>query len=416
VRRRAFLAALAAAPLAHAAAAPEASARNNVEDFDALWRAVDGGYAYFEGSRIAWKRARELWRPKARAARTRPELLLALEGALAHLCDDAARLGESLPASPRQVPSETDLWAEWKGADATITAVKAFSEADVAGLQPGHVVTHVNGLPIGNLVRDRLLPLGATGPAASAWALRKVLAGPRMGAFRLSLRAPDGPAKIAVERGAKDAANGPPLIARRMGEERDLGYIRIRNVLGDPGLVPRFDAALFYLLDTRALILDLRETPDGGSRIVCESLLGYFAENEGPWQLREGIGRARAPDVVKPASDRYRGAVVVLVDRWTAGEAEALAMGLEATARAVLVGTPMAGLHGEARVMTLPHSRVVARFPAERTFHVNGTPRELIRPAVEVDLASPSGGPGDPILYQGLKTASSAPAGRNAPR
>jgi carboxyl-terminal processing protease len=265
-------------------------------------------------------------------------------------------------------------------------------------------------------VRDRLQSLGATGPGAEAWALRKVLAGPRTGAMRLSLRAADGPGKVAVERGAEDAANGPPLIARRMGEARDLGYIRVRNVLGDPGLVPRFDAALHYLMDTRAVILDLRETPDGGSRIVCEALLGYFVESAATWQLREAAGRRRVPDIVKPGTTRYRGGLVVLVDRWTAGEAEALAAGLEGAARAVLVGTPMAGLHGETRALTLPHSRIVARFPAERTFHVNGTPRELIRPAVEVDLASPSGGPGDPILYQGLKTASSAPAGRSAPR
>jgi hypothetical protein len=34
---------------------------------------------------------------------------------------------------------------------------------------------------------------------------------------------------------------------------------------------------------------------------------------------------------------------------------------------------------------------------------VDGTPREALRPSVEVDLAAPSGGPGDPILYQALK-------------
>jgi hypothetical protein len=34
---------------------------------------------------------------------------------------------------------------------------------------------------------------------------------------------------------------------------------------------------------------------------------------------------------------------------------------------------------------------------------VNGTAREAVRPTLAVDLAAPSGGPGDPILYQGLK-------------
>jgi hypothetical protein len=33
----------------------------------------------------------------------------------------------------------------------------------------------------------------------------------------------------------------------------------------------------------------------------------------------------------------------------------------------------------------------------------SGAPREALKPALAVDLAAPSGGPGDPILYQALK-------------
>jgi hypothetical protein len=60
-------------------------------------------------------------------------------------------------------------------------------------------------------------------------------------------------------------------------------------------------------------------------------------------------------------------------------------------------------LRGDLRRMTLPHSGVVLRYPAERTFLLDGTPRETLRPDIAVDLAAPSGGPGDPILYQALK-------------
>ncbi len=76
---------------------------------------------------------------------------------------------------------------------------------------------------------------------------------------------------------------------------------------------------------------------------------------------------------------------------------------MNAVANATLVGTPMAGLRGELREVTLRHSGIVVRFPAEKTYHVDGTPREALRPAIPVDLAAPSGGPGDPILYQALK-------------
>jgi hypothetical protein len=45
------------------------------------------------------------------------------------------------------------------------------------------------------------------------------------------------------------------------------------------------------------------------------------------------------------------------------------------------------------------------RFPVERTLLDDGRPRESLRPQVLVDMAQPSGGPGDPILYQALKSA-----------
>jgi carboxyl-terminal processing protease len=93
----------------------------------------------------------------------------------------------------------------------------------------------------------------------------------------------------------------------------------------------------------------------------------------------------------------------VLVDRWTSGEAEALAAGMQAAAGARLVGTAMAGMRGELHEARLPHSGLVVRFPGDKALLPDGTPREALRPQVLVDLTAPSGGPGDPILYQALK-------------
>ena len=129
---------------------------------------------------------------------------------------------------------------------------------------------------------------------------------------------------------------------------------------------------------------------------------------ESPWILRAPRGTKRGADVaaerVAPRGPfAYAARTLVLVDRWTAGEGESLAVGLEAAAGATLVGTGMAGLRGDVRELRLPGSGIVLRYPATRVFHPNGTPREVVRPAVPVDIVRPSGGPGDPILYQALK-------------
>ena len=367
-----------------------------------MWRALDEGYAYFE-RRAAWKHAREHWRPRAERAASRADFVAALQGALSELRDDHVSLSERPASSPRRIPYDIDIWARWKDGAAVIEAVRTFGDADVAGLRAGHVVTRVDGMPIERAVRERLGASAASVPARD-WALRQVLAGPRSGIQRIEVREGARTGTRDIERAAGNGSNGPPITGRRMGDERDIGYIRVRIGSQEPRLVEHFDAALNYLKDTRALIVDLRENIGPGSREATRAILARFVETETPWQMRARPGRPRVADSVAPRGGApYRAPVVVLVDRWTAGEGEALAAGLNAVAGARLVGTSMAGLRGELRETTLRHSGIVLRFPAERSYHASGEPREALRPALAVDLAAPSGGPGDPILYQALK-------------
>lgn len=373
--RRAFLALCGAFATSLALAAPPHDSRANREDFDAMWRAIDQDYPYFDGKRAAWKRVGDLWRARAGAAKSRAEFVRALEAAIATLRDDSVTLSEH--SSLRVVPAEIDIWAEWQDETAVVTSVRVSSDADVAGLRPGHIVMNVDGVPVDLAVRERLGRTGATGNSARDWALRQVLAGPRSGILRLTVRDSRGPSYLEIGRKKVPPMATPPLIARRMGDERDIGYIRIKDSLADAHLAEAFDGALNYVRDARALILDLRETSGRGDRAVTDAILARFANGNAAYASR----------------------VLVLIDRWTAGEGEALAAKLAESARATLVGTPTAGIHGEPGEVTLPHSGIVVRFPTQKTT------REGVTPAVEVNLAAPSGGPGDPILYQALKLA-----------
>ena len=399
-----------------AAAGPELTARQRAEDFDAAWRAIDQRYAYLEGNQAMWRRVREAWRPRALRASSREQFVGVLESALGELHDDHVSLSERTAAAPRRVPAETDIWARWSDGAALVEAVRTYGDADVAGLKPGSRVVRVAGVPMERAVRDKLGRVAARGTPDHDWAVRQLLAGEPPAALRLDIEG--APRALEIERSKPAPANGPPLIGRRMGEDRDLGYIRIKHGLADARIVEQLDGALNYLKDTRALILDLREVSTG-AREATLAILGRFIATPMEWQRRQPRGGAMTSDKVAPRGPfHYRAPLVVLVDRWTAGEGEALAAGLAAAANARLVGTPMAGLRGEPGEARLPHSGIVLRYPAEKAFQPDGTPRELLRPAVTVDLAAPSGGPGDPILYQALKLLepSSAPARRTAPR
>ena len=339
---------MAAAAVTVAAAAPpppSPAAHEQAEDFDAFWHALDEGYAYFGPERGAWKVARDKWRPRAMGAATRSDFIAALEGAIAELRDDHIRLSERSDRGARRVPYETDIWARWKDGVAYVEAVRPFGDADVAGLRPGLVVSEVDGVPIEQAVRHRL-DGGIATPRARDWALRHVLAGPRTGPQRITMIDAGKPRHLVLER-TEPRPGGAPVFGRRMGDDRDIGYLRVRYGVDNAKVVDRFDAVLNSLDDTRALIVDIRDPPGPGDRDVTQALLARFATSEVAWQAREPGTSGRGVDVVGPRGKAYRAPVLVLVDHWTAGESEALAAGLRVVAGASILGTRMAGLRGD---------------------------------------------------------------------
>ena len=399
MKRRAFLtAALAAACTARAAAPPGQAA-----DFDALWHAIDSGYAYFDdASRARWRAVRERMRGPASRASTPAAFLSVIEAALAELRDDHVMLAGAPARARRRIPYELDVWPRWTEGAATIEAVRTFGDADVAGLHAGQSITRIQDVPIEAAMREMLG--GKAGSVADMeWALRRLIAGPRNGVQTLEVRERGTVARVEVDRATEKPPTTPPVLSRRIGTRRDLAYIRVRIGSRERDVAAQFDAALHQLSASRALLLDLREGVGPGDRGLTLAILSHFTRAPAPWQAHEPRGKPRVTDIVQPRANAYAAPVVVLADRWTAGEGEALAAGLVAVAKARLVGTAMAGLRGELDEVALPASGIAVRFPAERAFTVDGRPREAIPPSLLVDLAAPSGGPGDPILYQALK-------------
>src|SRR5690606_28400848 len=78
------------------------------EDFEAMWRAIDRRYAFMEAKRGSWARVRRQWAPRAARARSRPEFVAVIEGALEELRDDHVAISERTATSPRRIPADTD--------------------------------------------------------------------------------------------------------------------------------------------------------------------------------------------------------------------------------------------------------------------------------------------------------------------
>lgn len=360
------------------------NATHRAAEFATFCEFVEQEYAYFDTRKTDWPKACAFYAAQVAGATDRNAYVTLLERALAELHDAHAHLGTNTPQSPRLVPTHTSVFGAWREGRAVLVAVKQGSAAEQAGLRPGLEVLSVDGEAIDLAVR-RIEPkfLSQPDPIARDWALQIALAGHRgRPTVRLEVRAGDRSRQ--VDYAAESPRPGTLLSHHSV---RGVGHIRIHNSLGDPALVPAFDAALAAMPEARALVLDLRDTPSGGTSSVARGLLGRFVNQLRPYQRHELVSESRSTgarriwvEYVAPRGTPFQRPVVVLVGRWTGSMGEGIAIGLNAARSAPVLGEPMAHLLGALGETVLPHSKIQVRVPTEKLFHVDGTPREAFVP------------------------------------
>jgi len=378
-------------------------------DFDLLWSTLSARYAYFDRKATDWACVKKRYGPEAAEAKSPADFVTLLERALDELYDPHTHLKTNTPGSTRLIPSGLDVWAEWQDGRAVITQLRPGFSAEQAGLRPGMRLRSVGGLPVEEAVRRRIgRCVPKDDPKARAWALLALLAGTHHTPRRLEVEGADGrPRRFELDRPEHvrvGAARPGPGVASRV-LEGSIGYLQVRD-LGSDETVPLFDAALDALRDTGALILDLRDIPSGGNTSVAEPMLARFVERTLGYQRILPRGGEPWMRTVSPRGPVYRAPLVVLVGRWTASMAEGMAIGLDGTGRATVVGTRMAGLNGAVFDLELPNTGIRLSYAAEKLGHLDGTPREDFVPPVLVNLADREAAAlGDPILEAGLRTA-----------
>ena len=168
----------------------------------------------------------------------------------------------------------------------------------------------------------------------------------------------------------------------------NIGIIRINNSLGNNNLITIFDKVLDTLISTKGLILDLRNTVDGGNSYVAKGIMSRFIDKELPYQKHQTKEKhGNNPEIlrswieyVSPRGIQYKKPVMVLVGRWTGSMGEGLAIGFDAIKRGRIIGTEMERLGGEIGVVSLKNYNFGVRIPVVKLFHTNGKLREEFIP------------------------------------
>jgi len=185
------------------------------------------------------------------------------------------------------------------------------------------------------------------------------------------------------------------------------GVIKINNSLGQTGLITAFDQAIDELKSTHGLILDLRNTINGGDSYVARAIIGRFIDRAQPYQKHRfeehRNGGPKVPRIwteyTSPRETIYNKPLVVLVNQWTGSMGEGLTIGLHGIQRAQIIGSQMAGLLGAVYGFQLEGTGFGYQMPSEQLFHIDNTPREMFIPDIVV---KPSPDQSDAVLNEGV--------------
>ncbi|MBO9517568.1 MAG: hypothetical protein J7493_05835 [Porphyrobacter sp.] len=349
---------------------------------------INANYAYldrFDDSRMPMS---DRLRAEAEAVGSRAALIRYAERVLSALADHHATTGNSLDDSWALVPSYSDLWIERRGAEYIVTAVREGSPAQQANVAVGDQLVAVRGVPTATAVEQFWADLGLPVTAERADYAARVLAAGRRNVARQLTFARGGASARELSLPnlyAVASPDRPPVTTANQGDSL---VIRFNNSLGDSATIGAFDAAMATAQPGQPIVLDLTDTPSGGNTSVARGIMGWFVDQPTSYQLhtlpseeREtGIVRQWLEQVLPRLGKHHQGPVTVRVGRWTGSMGEGLAVGFDAIGGRV-EGGPMAGLLGAIYDYQLEKTGLTIKFPSERLFHVNGTPREKFVPS-----------------------------------
>jgi C-terminal processing protease CtpA/Prc len=273
-------------------------------------------------------------------------------------------------------------------------AVAGLHDATLADrLHVGDEIISVDGRP----AKDVVAPVDPLIAAATPQALAQreaivLLAGAKGTQSRLTIRRGDAPPfDVTMERSIPmyRAAGRPDTkdpSFRRIGS--NIGYVDLARITRDEA-----DRAMDQLMDTKAIIFDLRGYPKGTAWAIAPRLARDGREGAvaglfrrpiylGPSEPEENW-KSFTQSIPTGEKPRYRGKVVVLIDDRAISQAEYTAQFFEAAANPIFVGTPTTGTNGDVTYVDLPGGLYVG-FTGHDVRHADG--RQLQRVGIQPNV------------------------------
>ncbi|SCY00055.1 carboxyl-terminal processing protease [Nonlabens sp. Hel1_33_55] len=363
-----------------------------IKDYQQYWDIVAKNFAYFDTRRTDWGKVKNYYQPIVDTITNKKSFITVLEKSNYELYNGHLGLNTHNPNSFRVIPTSSELTIKKNKNKFFIESIRQNSNAEKTGLKVGMEVVEHNNEKLTDALSE-VLPISFKDYDNEVYefAANVLLAGKRNQKSQIIVR--DKNEKLKFELNPKKSKSyyksDDVLLVER--DANNIGYIKINNSLGDNSLITAFDNAIDTLMDTKALILDLRETPSGGNNTIAKALMGRLINKEESYQRYRYVFDEKLTGIeflwleqVSPRKTIYTKPIVLLVGRWTGSMGEGIAIGLDSFKRADIVGTKMAGLLGAVWQYTLENTKIGIQLPGIKLYHIDTTPREDFVPEYNV--------------------------------
>jgi C-terminal processing protease CtpA/Prc len=324
-----------------------------------LWNIIEYWFPYRDLLERNWDDELTAFIPRMALASTADEYKRELLAFTARIHDTHANLWSSLAARPPVGTCTIPVALRFIENQAVVTGFTDAASGPASGLQRGDVVTALDGVPVPQLV-ERWSPFYAASNQPTR--LRDIARSMTRGACgAVPIRVSRGSAQLELnsERSQPKTGQATGSTHDRPGEtfqklSPDVAYLKLSSVKASQAAAYVEAAA-----GTKGLVIDIRNYP---SEFMVFALGSHLVDRPTPFArftsgdpANPGAFHWRgAPISVAPASPRYTGKIVILVDESSQSQAEYTTMAFRSAPNAVVVGSTTAGADGNVSPIPLP--------------------------------------------------------------
>lgn len=340
------------------------SPREREQIFEKVWKDVDEHYYDPKFGGVKWREVHQRYMPLVQAAKDDKDFYSIVDRMTAELHDVHTRFSSPEQWENRQKHQGVSVGFRAGYVEDKVVVLDVFPESNAAraGIQPGMIVTALDGQPIADRLAEtapKVLP-SSTERVTKLRILSNVFAGSTETPFTASFERANG-SSLDVQYARQTLSTEPRVTSAKLSS--GFGYIRFDEF--HPSLVKDFRAAVENLRATPGLILDLRRNR-GGVGATLEAMAALFFDSKALFERRMSRKQVTASErdghrteetqvfVGKKGEQIYPGPVVILVSEYSASATEVFAAGMQDSGRAKLVGSPSCGC-----VLGITHDRVM---------------------------------------------------------